>query len=566
MIGERMPMIDAEDRVAGRLAYTQDAQLPGMLHAAVHRSHTPHARILDIDTSEARRIPGVVEVLTGEDLAKLPVQPRYGPVFRDQPVLAIDRVRHVGEPVAAVAALDPATARLAAEAIRVEYEELPAVYDTADALHPEAPVIHDHLDPAPGFADIIVQGQSGNICNRFVLRKGAGVEGFAEADHVFEHEFATPPVQHVSMETHGALARFDATGLTVITGTQTPYAVRDTLAHMFELPASRVRVISPVMGGGFGGKTYAKAEPVAAVLALATQRPVRYLLSREEEFVTLTKHASVIRLRTGVKRDGTLVARQTRARFNAGAYTDISPRLIKNGGYATAGPYRIPHVDIESLAVFTNLPPAGAFRGYGVAQAAWAYESHMNMIAAELGIDPVEFRRRNLLTDGESFATGEPVHGARFTEILDDALKLFDARRTDRDARRADRDARRADRDKSNAGSGVGAGGDSGGAAGVETAEPGAGADAAVEPGAVRRGRGCAVIIKSTITPSASNALLKLNADGSLQLLTSTAELGQGAHTALSQIAASALQLPVSKISVVGPDTAVTPYDLTTSS
>ena len=526
MIGERLPMRDAEDRVTGRIAFTQDAQLPGMLHAAVHRSQEPHARILDVDVTQAQRMPGVVAVLTGADLAKLPMRLRYGPVFRDQPVLAVDRTRYVGEPVAAVAAADARAARAAAAAIRVSYDPLPAVYDVREALALGAPLVPEQLERAPGFADIIVQGQSGNVCNRFVLRKGVGLDGFADADEIFEHEFRTPPVQHVAMEPHGALARFESGGLSVITGTQTPYAVRDSLAHMFDLPASRVRVIVPPMGGGFGGKTYAKAEPVAATLALATRRPVKFVLSRDEEFVSTTKHESVITLRTGVKRDGTLVARQTRALFNAGAYTDISPRLIKNGGYATAGPYRIPHVDVESLAVFTNLPPAGAFRGYGVAQAAWAYESQMDMIASELGLDPVEFRMRNLLRDGETFATGEPVHGARFAAVLGDALKLFDA------------------------------------PADPSPAEP-AGAPASSE---IRRGRGCAVIIKSTITPSTSNALAKLNSDGSLQVLTSTVEMGQGAHTALCQIAASSLGVPVSTVSVMGPDTDATPYDLTTSS
>ena len=555
MIGERLPMRDAEDRVTGRIRYTQDFQVPGMLHAAVHRSQEPHARIVEVNVSQAQAMPGVVAVLTGADLAKLPLRPRYGPVFRDQPVLAIDRVRYVGEPVAAVAAVDARTARAAAEAIQVSYHPLPAVYDIQQALAPDAPLVPAQLEHAPGFADIIVQGQSGNVCNRFVLRKGEGLDGFADADEIFEHEFRTPPVQHVAMEPHGALARFESGGLTVVTGTQTPYAVRDTLAHMFDLPASRVRIIVPPIGGGFGGKTYAKAEPVAATLALATRRPVKFVLTREEEFVSTTKHESAITLRTGVKRDGTLVARQTRALFNAGAYTDISPRLIKNGGYATAGPYRIPHVDVESLAVFTNLPPAGAFRGYGVAQAAWAYESHMDMIASELGLDPVEFRMRNLLRDGEPFATGEPVHGARFAEVLGDALQLFDA------------PADRADPTGAGVASDDPAASPPGASAQGERAAKGtAGPAGFAGSGEIRRGRGCAVIIKSTITPSTSNALVKLNADGSLQVLTSTVEMGQGAHTALSQIAASALGVPVPTVSVMGPDTDATPYDLTTSS
>jgi CO/xanthine dehydrogenase Mo-binding subunit len=323
------------------------------------------------------------------------------------------------------------------------------------------------------------------------------------------------------MEPHAAIASFEGDHLTVHTCTQTPYAVRDALAYMFRLPASHVRVIVPPVGGGFGGKTYAKVEPLAAVLSRMTHRPVKVQLTREEEFVTNRKHQAFIKLRTGVRRDGTIVAREVQALFNAGAYTDISPRLIKNGGYGAVGPYRIPHVHIDSFAVFTNLPSAGAFRGYGVSQGSWAYESQMDMIAEAMGFDPIELRMRNLLEEGDTFATGETLHGIRFAEVLRDATSLFDSGRV--------------------------------------PALPD-------DDGSVRRGRGCAVIIKSTITPSTSAASVKLNSDGSLQVLTSTVDMGQGAHTALSQIAASALGIGVPSIGVVGPDTDVTPFDLTTSS
>jgi CO/xanthine dehydrogenase Mo-binding subunit len=519
MIGERMALLDSRDRVTGRLEYTLDVEPPGTLHVAILRSPVPHARLLRVDASAALAEPGVVATLTGEDFAHLPIRPTFGPVFRDQPVVALDRLRYVGEPIAAVAAVDIRSARAALAAIELEYEELPAVFTAADALAEGAPVLHDRVaDRGPGFADIILRGQQGNVCNKFQLRKGRGLDGFAEADRVFEHEFTSPPVQHVHMEPHVAVVRFHGGRMTVTTCTQTPYAVRDSLAHMFGLPAAQVRVIVPPVGGGFGGKTYAKVEPLAAVLAYKTRRPVKVVLTREEEFVTTSKHASRIRLRTGVRRDGTIVAREVQALYNAGAYADISPRLVKNGGYGAVGPYRIPHVHVDSYAVFTNLPSAGAFRGYGVAQGAWAYESQMDIIARELGIDPVELRMRNLLREGDTFATGEALHGIRFDEVLRDALTLFD---TDL----------------------------------PEPADP-----------AVRRGRGCAVIIKSTITPSTSAATVKLNADGSLQLLTSTVEMGQGTHTALTQIAAARLGIPVGAIRVVTPDTDTTPYDLTTSS
>jgi CO/xanthine dehydrogenase Mo-binding subunit len=521
MIGRRTPVLDSRLRVTGRLGYAIDAEPPGTLHVAILRSTEPHARLLSVDASAAEKLPGVVATLTRDDFGPLHVRHLFGPVFRDQPVLATDRVRYVGEPVAAVAATDRRAAEEALDAIAVQYDPLPAVFSPAEALRPGVPVLHEHGDDrAPGYADIILQGQEGNVCNKFQLRKGRGRAGFDEADHVFEHEFVSPGVQHVSMEPHAALASFEGDRLTVVTCTQTPYAVRDALAHMFRLPASSVRVVVPPLGGGFGGKTYAKIEPLAAVLARKTRRPVKVVLTREEEFVTNRKHAAVVRLRTGVRSDGTLVAREVQALFNAGAYTDISPRLIKNGGYGAVGPYRIPHVHVDSYAVYTNLPSAGAFRGYGVSQGAWAYESQMDIIAAELGIDRVELRMRNLLSEGDTFATGERLHGIRFHEVLGDAVDLF----------------------------------------GDASSEP-ASAD-----GEVRAGRGCAVIIKSTITPSTSAATVKLDGDGSLQVLTSTVDMGQGAHVALAQIAAQGLGLPTSAVNVVGPDTDTTPYDLTTSS
>lgn len=522
MIGTRTSMLDAAERVTGRLAYTINATLPGTLHVAIRRSDVPHGRVARLDVSQALAMDGVVTVLTADDFPDGgPMRPTFGPIYRDQPIVAVDRVRYVGDPVAAVAAVDKHTAERAVATIDVEFEELPSVTSVEAALEDGAPLLHDEDgEMAGGYADIILRGRTGNICNEFVLHKGSTDEGFAQSDEIFEHTFRSPAVQHVALEPHACIAFFEGQRLTVQTSTQTPYAVRDALAHMFDLPVSQVRVIVPPLGGGFGGKTYPKVEPLAAALAFKTGRPVKVVLSRDEEFITNSKHQAIITLKTGVKRDGTLVAKKVSARFNAGAYTDISPRLIKNGGYACAGPYRIPHIDVESLAIYTNLPPAGAFRGYGVSQAAWAHESQMDMIAAELDIDPVELRMRNLLEEGEAFATGEPIHGARFKQILGDALQLF-----------AD--------------------------------DPPAGDP----PGAhIRTGRGCSVIIKSTITPSSSSSVVKLNADGSLQVLTSTVEMGQGAHTALAQVASQQLGIPVASIRVVAPDTDVTPYDTTTSS
>lgn len=522
MIGERTPQLDSRARVTGRIKFATDALLPGTVHVVVRRSDVAHGQLRSVDVAEAQRMPGVVAVLTGADLATLPIAARYGPIFADQPILAWDRVRYLGEPVAAVAAVDRQTAQAAADLIDVDIDPLPAVFDPQAALEPDAPFLHPEPVPATGgFADLVLQGRGGNVCNRFTLRRGNADAAMDRADHVFEHTFRTPAVQHVSFEPHACLAEFDGERLVVVTGSQTPYPLRDSLAATFRLPATAVQIVVPPVGGAFGGKCYAKVEPLAGVVALVTQRPAKVVLDRDEEFVTATKHASIITIRTGVTRSGVIVAKRVRAWFNAGAYADISPRLVKNGGYATTGPYRAGDIDIESLAVHTNVTPAGAYRGYGVAQAAWAYESQMDVIARDLGIDPVELRRRNLLHDGDAFSTGEVMHGMHFDEVLSDAVALYD-----RPAPAA--------------------------------------ADGGAEP-PPRRGRGCAVIIKSTITPSTSTALAKLNDDGSLHVLTSTVELGQGSHTALAQVAVGQLGISVDRVRIVAPDTDVTPYDLTTS-
>jgi len=519
-------MIDARERVTGRVGYTIDIELPGMLHAKLLRSISPHARIARIDTSRARSLPGVVAVITGADLVNQgDLFPWYGPVFRDQPVLAVDKVRFVGEPVAAVAAVDLDTAREAVSLIDVEYDELPAVFDVDAALADGAPILHEG-PPRLGqtFADVIVNASGdSNICNHFKLRKGNIEQGFAEADHVFEDVFTSPAVQHVPLETHACVAQVKAGQVTVWAGAQIPFIVRTQLAEIFKIPATRVRVVVPTLGGGYGGKCYPKIEPIAAVLAAAARRPVKLHLTREEEFVTITKHAMRIRMRTGVRDDGKIVARQSICHFNTGAYADIGPRLIKNGGYGTGGPHAIPNVWVDSYAVYTNIVPAGAFRGYGISQAAWAYETQMDMIAERLGLDPYAFRQQNLLRDGDTVMTGEPMEDSHFGELLETAADKigWDFNGWDVPPERH---------------------------------------------GNKVRAKGLSCIIKGTVTPSTSTAGARLNDDGSLDVLTSSVEMGQGVKTALAILAAERLSLPVGMVSVSEPDTSVTPYDQQTSS
>ena len=518
-------MLDAVQRVTGRAGYTIDLELPGMLHAKLLRSVAPHARIARVDASRARRLPGVVAVLTGADLVgRSDLFPWFGPIFRDQPVVAIDKVRFVGEPVAAVAAVDLDTAQEALGLIDVEYEELPAVFTLDEALVEGAPILHEG-PPRIGqtFPDVIVNPRGGNLCNHFKLRKGDVEAGFAQADHVFEDVFTSPAVQHVPLETHACIAQVADGQVTVWASTQIPFVVRGQLAEIFKLPASQVRVIVGTLGGAYGAKCYPKIEPLTAVLAAMARRPVKLHLTREEEFVTITKHAVRIRMRTGLLRDGTIVARKSTCHFNTGAYADIGPRLIKNGGYGTGGPHAIPNVWVDSYAVYSNLPPAGAFRGYGISQAAWAYETQMDMIAERLGIDPYELRMRNFLNDGDTVMTGEPMADSHFHELLDGVSSKigWDFRGWDAEPERL---------------------------------------------GGKVRAKGLSCIIKGTVTPSTSTASARLNDDGSLDVLTSSVEMGQGLKTALAILASERLALPVRWVAVSEPDTAVTPYDQQTSS
>ncbi len=531
VVGQVLPMLDAEERVSGRVNYVLNFELPGMLTGKILRSPLPHARLVTVDGSRAERLAGASAVLTRNDFgSKTGFTGKYGRVFRDQTVVAFDEVRFVGDPVAAVAADNEEIAEEALSLIKVDYEELPAVFDEKEALQPAAPLVHDpRPEQQPMFGKLIQDLPGGsNLCSHFKLRRGDVEQGFRESDFVYEDTFHSPAAQHVPLEPHVTVAQYSPDKLTIWTSTQMPHAIRSQMAELLNLPLARVRVVVETLGGGFGSKGSLRVEPITAFLALKAGRPVKIILRREEEFVTVCKHPATIHIKTGVKKDGTLAARQVTAYFNTGAYSDIGPVVARNGGSAMSGPYKVPHVKIDSCAVWTNQVPAGALRGFGVPQAVWAYESQMDMIAERLGLDPVEFRRKNLLRDEDIFATGEKLADLHYEELLDRAAKSV--KWTASDARWLDK----------NQGSN--------------------------RNGALRRGKGLALVIKATITPSTSEAVLKLNEDGSLNVLTSSVELGQGAKTVLAQLAAEALQVPLSSVSVSDPDTDITPYDQQTSS
>lgn len=540
-IGKTFRRLDYETKVTGRAQYLADMSVPGMCHGRILRSPYPHARIIKIDASRALKVPGVMAVLTRDDiLHDEGIEPFYGPVFKDQTIVAVEKVRHVGDPVAAVAALDSDAAEEALRLIEVEYEELPAVLDVHEALEPGATLVHESVRvPESGFADLaeIEPVEGTNICTHFKLNRGDIQKGFAESDHIFEDIFTLPATQHCFLETHACIASVEPGGrITVWATTQNPFVVRTQLANIFKVPVAKVRVIVPYLGGGYGGKVYPKVEPITVALAQKAGRPVRVVLSREEVFYTITKHAAVIRMKTGVKNDGTLIARECEIHLDTGAYAEIGPRVAKKSGYTAAGPYKIPNLKIDSYSVYTNKPPAGAFRGFGVSQSAWAVESQMDIIAAALKIDPLELRKQNGYDEGDKFVTEETLRAVGLKECLDEVAKSIGWQKKVEGTS-------------------------------ASSVEPfkGSKVEGKKETN-IKRGKGLACMIKATITPSISCAVVKLNEDASLSIYTGTVEMGQGSETVLAQIAGKELGIPIQTIQVLGVDTDVVPYDLTTSS
>jgi CO/xanthine dehydrogenase Mo-binding subunit len=530
-IGKTFRRLDYESKVSGAAQYLADMQIPGMCHGRILRSPLPHARLKKIDATAARRIPGVVAVITRDDIAKNEgIEPYYGPVFKDQTIVAVEKVRHVGDPVAAVAASSADAAEEALRAIEVEYEELPAVLSLQEALGRSPILVHESVRiPESGFADLaeIRPVEGTNICTHFKLNRGDVQRGFAESDRIFEDTFTLPATQHSFLETHACIASVDAAGrITVWATTQNPFVVRTQLAHIFKLPVAKVRVIVPYLGGGYGGKVYPKVEPITVALALKARRPVRLVLSRDEVFYTITKHAASIRMKTGVRNDGTLVARECEIYLDTGAYAEIGPRVAKKSGYTAAGPYKIPHLKIDSYSIYTNKPPAGAFRGFGVSQSAWAVESQMDIIAAALGMDPIELRKRNGYEEGDKFVTDETLRAIGLKACIDEVAHSigWEPKPFNRSTVQRSTD---------------------------ET---------------IKTGKGVACMIKATITPSISCAVVKMNEDASLSIYAGTVEMGQGSETTLAQIAGKELGVPIERIQVLGVDTDVVPYDLTTSS
>jgi CO/xanthine dehydrogenase Mo-binding subunit len=490
-------------RVTGSQQYVADIRLQDALEVKLVTLDCARARIISIDTSAAEEVPGVRLVMTAADLPQ-PV-PRFGPQFSDRPIIAVGETKYHGEPVAAVAAETKDAAEEAARLVKVEYEELPAIFSVAAAFDPAAALVQDPAlrpnDPLAG-TNVLREHHFG----------WADVEA-TRADLVVENAYTFPIVTHFAIEPHAFMAAPEGDGIAVWSSIQHPNWLQKILSQILGLPLAKVRVYAPDPGGGFGGKQHTKLEPLVAFMALRTGRPVRLILTLDETFQAVRRTSAEVRVRTGFMSDGTLAFQDVEANYLIGAYADIADRVVSKGSYPAAGPYRVPAVRIVSRSVLSHTTPATAFRGFGNPQVNWAVESNMDEGARALAIDPLEIRLRNLAHKGEAFIPVDTPADGDWEQTVRRAAELI----------------------------------------GWGTPLP---------PG---RGRGLALGIKSGPTTGLSYATVRLLADGSVIVYAGTSDMGQGARTVFAQIAATELGAPLDWITVVMGDTAVVPYDQQTS-
>ncbi|MBI2218974.1 MAG: xanthine dehydrogenase family protein molybdopterin-binding subunit [Candidatus Rokubacteria bacterium] len=503
-VGKRVPRVDARAKVTGTAVFAADFSLPGTLHGRIVRSTEPHARLVVIDTRRAAALPGVRAVITAADIPDV----RYGGALKDETVFANDRVRYVGQPIAALAATSQAAAEAAAAAIEVRYEPLPAVFDVEAAMAPGAPLLHPDWET---YTAIPLLKREGNVCNRARIVAGDVERGFEEADRIFEHRYTTAMVHQGYTEARAALASWDGSGqLTVWSNTQLPFEVQNTLAEILQVPPGKIRVVVTAIGGGFGGKLRVGVEHFAALLAKKAGRPVKILTTTEEELVaSYPRQSTVIDLRTGVTKDGRIVAKQGRIVFDTGAFAGSGPGVASVATLVLAGPYRIPNLLIEGLAIYTNKTNCGSYRAPSGPQASFAVESQMDEIADALGLDPLELRLRNIVRDGDEGPTGQVLSSVGLEECLERAAAAIGW--------------------------------------GERRPAPG-------------RGKGIACGWWTT-TGGSSGVYVKLNADGSVALSTGAAEIGSAALTGAAQILAEELGIDVADITLVSADTFATPFD-----
>lgn len=506
-VGKSITRIDSIAKVTGASQYSTDFYLKGMLHAKILFSDRPHARIVGIDVSKALALPGVAAVVTGEDAPDR----RYGLFVKDKTILAKGRVRYVGDRVAAVAAVSERVAEEAVKLIAVTYHDLDTVLDTDAALEADAPMVHPEVAEYEATFPYI---RSGNVCMDASLARGDVDLAFAKSDVVLEQVYRTGAINQAPIEPHACVAGFDHRArLTVWTSTQQLSVCHAELAAALDVSMGEVRVIPLECGGGFGGKLKTNLEPLCALLARKTGRSVRLVMTREEEFIAANARAPFrIRIKIGATSDGKLTACDVDIVADAGAYSDEVIGTASHALSSSEGAYRIPAMKARARAVYTNNPDYGCMRGFGTIQATFAIEAHMNVMANELGIDPAEFRMRNLIEEGDELISMAKIHDVHIRETMEAALAQ----------------------------------------SGYWDKKGGMGPN---------RGIGIANMVK-TVGLLSSSATVRLNEDGSIAITTAAVEIGTGTFTVLSQMAAEVLGVPMQQVSIAASDSDSTSYDM----
>ena len=506
-IGQSVTRGEGPDKVTGKSEYTADVSLPGMLWGKILRSPFPHAKILSIDTTKARQLPGVHAVITGQDLPDR----RVGRRLRDFSVLARDRVLFVGEKVAAVAAETSDIAEEALLLIDVQYEELPAVFDAFEAMKPEAPVLHPDMASYVGLPEPASTISENNVFAHNVWSKGDIDQGFRESDRIIEHTFNTQMVHQVYIEPHACVAKVEDDGrVQMWINNKAPFSLRSQLAAAWDMPESNITLNVTSIGGDFGGKGDFMDGPLCYYLALHSKRPVKMVMDYIQEFLAGNpRHPVEITIKTGLKNDGTIVARQAQVVFNSGASGAFKPGVFIRGADHVCGDYRIPHTRIESFMVYTNSVPCGHMRSPGKPQVIYAVEAHTDMVARELGMDPYAFRVQNTLREGDSSPIGEEYENIRALETLERAVE----------------------------------------ASGWRTPK--------TKPFV---GRGMAI---SDLPPGTgqSTARIAIDGEGKATLMMSLWDTGTGAHTIFRQLVAEVLTIPVEQVEYLTQNTDAIPFD-----
>jgi CO/xanthine dehydrogenase Mo-binding subunit len=503
-IGMSVKRVGMEERVSGALKYAADLKFANTLHVKLVRLDVGHARIRSIDTAEACDLEGVHFVLTDKDL---PVpMPRYGPFFSDQPIIATGEVKFYGDPVAAVVAETEDLAEKAARLVKVDYEELPGVYTLEQALMPGAPLVQD-----PSIRTNPVLAAT-NILDEW--RFGWGDPDHQTADLEVEDTFNFPMTTHFAIEPHVFIAAPDHDGVIIWSTVQHPFLLQRVLSQALKMPLSKIRIVVPELGGGFGGKGYPKFEPLVAFLAMKLKRTVRLRMTLDETFLLGRRNSSAVRVKAGFRKDGKLAYMKVFADFLIGAYANASPRVVAKAALAGCGIYNPAHVQIHARAVLSHTVPGTAFRGFGSPQFMWALDSIMDIAANALGIDRLEMRLKNIAQKGEVFIHGEKPSDGNWAEGLSKAAKAINW-------------------------------------------------GAPLPP---NHGRGLGIGVKTPAPATVSQSMVRMHSDGSLTVLVGTTEMGQGARTVMAQLASDAMTVPMERITVINGDTGVVPFDSVTAS